>query len=463
MKKQNSKHITSNRKVEIYPFDQDPEKRSESWQLIRDYSYHSRHMANEIINIKSAQFTLKNIKKQESLPGIKTITELLQEETQRNILSGKKEKQFKANGEEKTYGNTEKNLAYKITSEKYSELLPSGIRSALANKVTRDFDNAVKDVMSGKKTFPSYKQGIPVFVNVNKKLFAFKPEDKNYIFNLIGINFKTNLGRDRSNNKAIIENIITGKYNICDVSIQINKDNKKMFLNLTFKHEPIISTQTLNSDKVLGVDVGFNTPAYASIPGTNVKMAIGQKEDFLKQRTRIYQYRRALSAALTQTNGGHGRAHKLRKLENVRNKESNFMQTYNHMISNKVVKLAFENGCGTINLEDLSGITRNEHNQFLMRNWSYYQLREFIVYKAKKHGIEVNIIDPMYSSQRCSECGYIHKENRPTQQKFECLSCGFKENADFNASRNIAIAHTEEYKKQILNFKKQKEKEKVAS
>ncbi len=51
-------------------------------------------------------------------------------------------------------------------------------------------------------------------------------------------------------------------------------------------------------------------------------------------------------------------------------------------------------------------------------------------------------IDPRYK-YTCSSCGHVAKENRPTQAKFECVSCGFSENADINASRNIlAVGHT---------------------
>ena len=43
-----------------------------------------------------------------------------------------------------------------------------------------------------------------------------------------------------------------------------------------------------------------------------------------------------------------------------------------------------------------------------------------------------------YTSQTCSKCGNIDKENRQTQEKFECTKCGLKLNADHNASINIA-------------------------
>lgn len=37
----------------------------------------------------------------------------------------------------------------------------------------------------------------------------------------------------------------------------------------------------------------------------------------------------------------------------------------------------------------------------------------------------------------CPVCGCIEDENRPNQETFECVECGHKDNADFNASVNI--------------------------
>ena len=42
-----------------------------------------------------------------------------------------------------------------------------------------------------------------------------------------------------------------------------------------------------------------------------------------------------------------------------------------------------------------------------------------------------------YTSQRCSNCGHIDKDNRKTQADFCCLSCGYRDNADVNAALNI--------------------------
>ena len=53
------------------------------------------------------------------------------------------------------------------------------------------------------------------------------------------------------------------------------------------------------------------------------------------------------------------------------------------------------------------------------------------------HGITVVEVNPAYTSQECSKCGFVSKKNRRTQGTFKCTCCGHKINADINASRNI--------------------------
>ena len=46
-----------------------------------------------------------------------------------------------------------------------------------------------------------------------------------------------------------------------------------------------------------------------------------------------------------------------------------------------------------------------------------------------------------YTSQRCSACGHVARENRESQAAFRCTACGYACNADVNAARNIAAGH----------------------
>ena len=56
---------------------------------------------------------------------------------------------------------------------------------------------------------------------------------------------------------------------------------------------------------------------------------------------------------------------------------------------------------------------------------------------GKKYGITISLTNAEYTSQQCSCCVYIHKDNRKTQERFKCIHCGYEENADLNASINI--------------------------
>ena len=81
----------------------------------------------------------------------------------------------------------------------------------------------------------------------------------------------------------------------------------------------------------------------------------------------------------------------------------------------------------------------------LIGKWAFYELAQFIQYKAKLYGVPVFFVNPRYTSQTCSNCGYVSKNNRKSQSLFICEKCGFSENADINASFNIAHRAKQQY------------------
>ncbi len=117
----------------------------------------------------------------------------------------------------------------------------------------------------------------------------------------------------------------------------------------------------------------------------------------------------------------------------------------NHAISKRIVNLPFN----VIALEDLEllGMRRKSNGRRFnnkLGSWSPYQLQMFIEYKAQEMGKDVVYVDPRYTSQKCSMCGYINKNNRKGSI-FHCLSCNYELNADLNAARNIEIFGKSEY------------------
>ncbi|WCD83792.1 hypothetical protein KPP03845_100111 [Streptomyces xanthophaeus] len=60
--------------------------------------------------------------------------------------------------------------------------------------------------------------------------------------------------------------------------------------------------------------------------------------------------------------------------------------------------------------------------------------------KAESAGREVIAVDPRNSSRTCPECGHVAKENRPTQEKFHCVSCSHQAHADVVGALNVLRA-----------------------
>lgn len=129
-----------------------------------------------------------------------------------------------------------------------------------------------------------------------------------------------------------------------------------------------------------------------------------------------------------------------RKLHRTRKKESRFRANENHVIAKRIVTKAKATG-SAIAIEDLEGVTSRvtvrKPERSRMKGWAFFQLRQFLTYKAAIAGIPVIPVDPRNTSRTCSECGHCEKRNRKTRDEFECRHCGFVAPADWNAARNI--------------------------
>lgn len=131
---------------------------------------------------------------------------------------------------------------------------------------------------------------------------------------------------------------------------------------------------------------------------------------------------------------------KYKAVKRIKNKESRVIKDINHKISRKIVNDAKDRKAGIV-LEDLKGIRKtskqNRNFRYYLHSWSFYQLLQFIIYKAKLLGVPVVLIDPRYTSQQCSKCGHLGERKG---KKFKC-DCGHVENADVNASFVISLRH----------------------
>ncbi|MDA1843986.1 transposase [Bacillus cereus] len=334
-------------------------------------------------------------------------------------------------------GQLEETHLRDIVSSQFNLL--SDTKDRLTKIAYQDFKNDITEVLSGNRSLRTYKKNNPLYIR-GRTLNLFKKSDEFFIKWTKEIVFKCALGVKYQNKTELyqtLECILAGEYKICDSSMNFNQQNK-LILNLAL-NIPEKSEKRKVSGRIAGIDLGLKIPAYFAVNDVPyIRKAIGKIEDFLKVRTNIQSQKRSLHRALQSSTGGKGRKKKLKALDQFKEKEKNYITTYNHFVSKKIISLAIQYGVEQINLELLT--LKETQKKSLLRNWSYYQLQQFIEYKAIKEGILVRYIDPFHTSQTCSKCSHYEEQQRAKQDTFCCKSCGFKENADYNAARNIAIS-----------------------
>jgi putative transposase len=257
---------------------------------------------------------------------------------------------------------------------------------------------------------------------------------------LFGINFYLHFGKDDSKNQEIVLKILSGEYKAGISSIQIKED--KVFLLLSV-NIPNKSPKGLNPDITVGVDLGITIPAYCALSVGKSRVALGHSNDFLRVRLQMQARRKRLIKSMTLTQGGKGKNKKLKVLDKIKECERNFVQTYNHNISKKVIEFAEKNGAATIKLEFLTGIGQVDRNKPKLRNWSFYELQTMIKYKAERAGIKILFVDAYHTSTQCGICSNHEPKQRIDQTTFickntKCEGYGKKVSADYNAALNIA-------------------------
>ncbi len=130
-----------------------------------------------------------------------------------------------------------------------------------------------------------------------------------------------------------------------------------------------------------------------------------------------------------------------RRLKAIGQRENRWMQDVNHQVSKALVE---SNPKHTLFvLEDLSGVRIatervRTKDRYVSVSWSFYDLEQKLIYKAKQNQSTVIKVDPRYTSQCCPVCGHIEKANRNKKiHLFTCKNCGYKSNDDRIGAMNL--------------------------
>ena len=201
-------------------------------------------------------------------------------------------------------------------------------------------------------------------------------------------------------------------------TIGYDKFRKQIKVSLIFEAP---TPQVVQGDRIVGIDRGLYNIVVLS------DGQVFSSQQVRKQKRKFLHVKRQLQAKGTRS--------AKRLLRKRSGREKRFSLNINHVISKWLSNLSYD----IFVLEDLTGIGKKNKGRKMngwLSNWTFYQLEQFLTYKAASLGKQVVFVDARYTSQKCSNCGETHKDSRNKSQ-YHCVSCGYFDHADHNAALNI--------------------------
>ena len=217
-------------------------------------------------------------------------------------------------------------------------------------------------------------------------------------------------------------------------ALSVTLRGRRLFVNLTYEVE---LAALPGSDAAVGIDMGVSD-----------RLALSNGERVGRRRKPNKQLARMQRRLSGCKKGGHRWRKRKAVLANHQHRERVRNRNECHRITTELVRrfglialedLAIRNmtasAAGTLE-EPGTGVAQKRGLNRSITEQTWGMIRHQIAYKAEWAGRELVVVDPKFTSQRCSECGVFSAEHRQ-RKRYDCAECGMTEDADINAARNI--------------------------
>lgn len=214
------------------------------------------------------------------------------------------------------------------------------------------------------------------------------------------------------------------------------KSGNKWYLHISATKE-VADFDKQEVKHVVGIDRGLRF--LATIYDEQGNTAFFDGKAIMRKRAKYQKLRATLQAKGTKS--------AKRRLKKLSGRENRWMSDVNHRLSKTLVQ---KYGADTLFvLENLNGVSfeRADLPKSLRsqnKSWAFYQLEQFLTYKAHLNNCEVVEVSAKYTSQRCPKCGVIKKDNRNHgKHEYRCANCGYRSNDDRIGAMNIQLLGTQ--------------------
>ena len=308
--------------------------------------------------------------------------------------------------------------------EKGTEWLKDSPSQALQHAI-KDLERAYKNFFEKRADFPRFKK------NGVGDSFRY-PDPKQIKF-------------DQTNNRLFLPKLGWLRYrNSRDAlgelrNVTVSQSGGKWFVAIQTQRE--VEHPIHPSTSIIGIDVGIARFATLS-DGSYIEPL----NTFRKHQQRLARYQRSMSRKTKFSSNWKKAKARITKLHTrIGNVRHDFMHKATSTISKNHAIVCIEDlqvrnmsksAAGSLDapgrkVRQKSGLNKS----ILDQGWG--EFRRQLEYKQAWLGGGVLAVPPHNTSRTCPACGHVSAENRQTQARFECVECGYQNNADIVGAINI--------------------------
>lgn len=332
------------------------------------------------------------------------------------------------------YVRGEKKLGYAGLCKQLTELRNRPDTAWLAGAPVHPLQQSLKDLERAYTNFFAKRADFPRFKKKGQCDSFRYPDPKQ-------------MKLDQANNRIFLPKLGWLRYrNSRDVlgelkNVTVSCKNGKWFISIQTEREV---EQPVGQGDAVGIDMGITRFATLS-DGT----FYAPLSSFKRHEQALRKSQQAMSRKKKFSN--HWKKAKARVQcihARIANARLDFLHKTSSTISKNHARVCIEDlqvqnmsrsAAGTIatpgkNVRAKSGLNK----AILDQGWS--EFRRQLAYKLAWNGGQVIAVPPQNTSRTCPSCGHIAKANRPSQARFECVACDFREHADVVGAINVLRA-----------------------
>jgi transposase len=336
---------------------------------------------------------------------------------------------------------------YRFVVSKFVDLLWGQDR--ILSLLPKDITSQVETWLSARAIQCAGKQASGIVRGTKRK-----QEKRLFVYNRLLKEDKTKQARKL---KRIIDKLKTSKPNISRIEPELDERFVKQDWNNPTSFDGVITLSSLGNKLKIIIPVKrskhFNNMFERGIPGKGIRISdnsisfhfeITEKPE--KELGETVGLDIGVSNVYTMSNGvasrknNHG--YDLASINRILSRKAKgskaFGRTQKHRKNyiNWSLNQIDLNNVKTLKIEDIRHLRFKKRSSRYLSHFTYTEIFKKIESLSFNSGVRIEKVNPIYTSQRCSCCGWVRSTNRKRKQ-FRCVKCNFALDADLNASLNI--------------------------